>query len=82
MLLHGFWEPRDRVDPDPLLNGEAVMRLVGIPSGPNVGRLLEDLREAQVEVSVRTVEEAEAFLRNRYEEILARSDAGGGIDED
>jgi tRNA nucleotidyltransferase/poly(A) polymerase len=83
-ILLGAWfeERRTRVDPEPLLNGEAVMRLVGIPSGPIVGRLLEDLREAQVEVSVRTVEEAEAFLRNRYEEILARSDAGGGIDED
>jgi len=81
LLLAWFEERRDRVDPDPLLNGEAVMRLVGIPSGPNVGRLLEDLREAQVEGGVRTVAEAEAFLRNRYEQIVARPDAGGRLED-
>lgn len=77
LLLAWFEARRDRVDPEPLLNGEAVMRLVGIPSGPNVGALLEDLREAQVEGEVRTVEDAEAFLRRRHEQIVARSDDGG-----
>ena len=78
LLLAWFEERRDRVDPEPLLNGEAVMRLVGIPSGPNVGALLEDLREAQVEGGIRSLEEAEAFVRSRYDQIVARPDAGGG----
>jgi tRNA nucleotidyltransferase domain 2 putative len=46
----------------PLVRGGDVMRAFGIGPGPEVGRLLERVREAQALGSVRTREEALAWL--------------------
>jgi len=51
----------------PLLDGEAVMHLLGIPPGPRVGEALRLLREAEAVGDIATAEEAEALLR-RYAE--------------
>lgn len=51
----------------PLLDGDAVMRLLGIPSGPRVGEALELVREAEAVGDIRTPEEAQALVR-RYAE--------------
>ncbi|HUJ80028.1 MAG TPA: HD domain-containing protein [Nitrospiria bacterium] len=50
--------------PPPLIDGHAVMRLLSLPPGPDVGRLLTTVREAQLAGSITTPEEAEAFLRS------------------
>ncbi len=50
--------------PPPLLNGHDVMREFGIPPGPEVGRLVTAVREAQLSGKVRNREEALEFLRD------------------
>jgi poly(A) polymerase len=48
----------------PLLDGREVMEALGLPSGEEVGRLLNRLREAEIAGRVRTREEALEFLKN------------------
>jgi poly(A) polymerase len=50
--------------PKPLLSGEDVMAIFGIPSGPEVGRLLSLVREEQLAGKIQSRQEAEAFLRS------------------
>ena len=50
------------VDPPRLITGEEVQRLLGIAPGPEVGRALAAVRQAQVDGRVRTREEAAALL--------------------
>jgi tRNA nucleotidyltransferase/poly(A) polymerase len=49
-------------DPPRLLSGEEVQMLLGIAPGPEVGRALAAVRQAQVDGRVRTREEAVALL--------------------
>jgi tRNA nucleotidyltransferase/poly(A) polymerase len=49
-------------DPPRLLDGAEVQALLGVPPGPDVGRALQAVREAQVDGRVRTKEEAIALL--------------------
>ena len=51
----------------PLLDGETVMRLLGIPPGPRVGEALRLLREAEAVGDIATTEDAEALLRHYAE---------------
>lgn len=49
-------------DPPRLLTGQEVQELLGIPAGPKVGEALSAVRQAQVDGTVRTREEAVALL--------------------
>ena len=47
-LLEAWWEhPRERVTPPVLVNGDDLMKELGISPGPQVGKLIEAIREAQ-----------------------------------
>jgi uncharacterized protein YfeS len=48
----------------PLVDGEEIMRALGIPQGKIVGTLLNKLKEAEISGKVRTKEEALQFLKN------------------
>ena len=50
-------------DPPRLVTGADVQKLLGIPPGKEIGRVLDAVREAQVEGRVRTREEAVAVVR-------------------
>ena len=50
-------------DPPRLVTGAEVQELLGIPPGPEVGKALATLRQAQIDGRVRTKEEAIALLR-------------------
>ncbi|MBW8876378.1 MAG: CCA tRNA nucleotidyltransferase [Acidobacteria bacterium] len=50
------------LDPPRLITGEEVQRILGIAPGPEVGRALAAVRQAQVDGQVRTREEAVAML--------------------
>lgn len=50
--------PAEQLDPPPLLNGDDLRQL-GIPGGPELGRLLKKIRQAQLNGELRTREEAE-----------------------
>ena len=49
-------------EPEPLLNGDDVMALLGLPPGPRVGEALAVVAEAQALGDVSTREEAELAL--------------------
>jgi len=63
-LLRYYYEEFSQQPPRPLLDGREVMEALGLPSGEEVGRLLNRLREAEVAGRVRTREEALEFLKN------------------
>ena len=47
-LLEAYFEhPREQVRPPALVNGEDLMRDLGLKPGPKIGELLEAVREAQ-----------------------------------
>jgi poly(A) polymerase len=48
-----------------MLDGGEVCRLLGIDEGPEVGRILRRLVEAQIRGTVRTRAEAETFVRQQ-----------------
>jgi tRNA nucleotidyltransferase/poly(A) polymerase len=50
-------------DPPRLLTGGEVQELLGVPPGPEVGKALAEVRQAQVDGKVRTREEAVGLLR-------------------
>lgn len=56
------------VDPPQLLTGRDIMSELGIPEGPRIGRLLEELREAQATGEVQDRRGAMAFIRGRQSE--------------
>jgi putative nucleotidyltransferase with HDIG domain len=65
MLEHYFRTPQVVASPPQLVTGRDVMSVLGVPPGPQVGQLLEAVREAQAEGQVRTREEALEFLRGQ-----------------
>ncbi len=62
-LLEGWWEKRKQwVDPPGLLDGNDLQENLDLDPGPEIGILLEQLREAQVRGEVHTRDEALDFL--------------------
>jgi putative nucleotidyltransferase with HDIG domain len=60
---HYFDYYRETVAPPPLLRGDELMAALGIEAGPQVGRLLQKIEEAQAAGDVRTRGEALALAR-------------------
>ncbi len=65
LLTHCFERYEETVDPPPLVTGHDLMSELGLVPGPEIGRLLETLREAQAAGEVRTRAEAVALARRR-----------------
>jgi poly(A) polymerase len=65
------------VTPPPLLTGRDLMRQFGLSEGPEIGRLLAALREAQAVGQVRDREEAEGWVRGRIGGLRGSSGCGG-----
>jgi tRNA nucleotidyltransferase/poly(A) polymerase len=67
VLLEAWFERQaDIVAPPPLVTGTDLMRALQINAGPQVGHLLDALREAQVTGEVSTAEEALALARSLH----------------
>jgi putative nucleotidyltransferase with HDIG domain len=63
-LLEAWWEQaEEKVSPPILLNGHELMESFGLPAGPEIGRLLEELREAQATGEIKERAEALEFVR-------------------
>jgi tRNA nucleotidyltransferase/poly(A) polymerase len=58
------WAEEQTHPPEPLVRGEDVLRQ-GVPQGPRIGQLLEEVREAQAVGEITTRDEALAWLRGR-----------------
>jgi poly(A) polymerase len=63
-LLSGYFETFDeRVAPKSLLTGRDLLDELGLPPGPELGRMIEQIREAQIVGEVNTREEALVLAR-------------------
>lgn len=66
-LLDGYFNQREKVVAPPLfLNGQALMELLNLSPGREVGRLLEALAEAQAAGEVTDYEAALALVRHLH----------------
>lgn len=63
LLEHYFERHEETVAPPPLVGGGDLMAALGLEPGPQVGRLLEAVREAQAAGEVETREQALALAR-------------------
>ncbi|MCE9646354.1 MAG: HD domain-containing protein [Chloroflexi bacterium] len=64
ILLENYWErPEEVVAPPRLLDGNDLMNELGLQPGPDVGRLLESIRENQAAGKIETREQALHFAR-------------------
>jgi poly(A) polymerase len=57
-LVRTRYEESRRVDPPRLINGADLMRFLKLPPGPEIGQLLEQVREAQASGKLDTAEQA------------------------
>jgi tRNA nucleotidyltransferase/poly(A) polymerase len=65
-MLADYWERQsERVDPPSLIDGYALMREFELQPGPQIGALLEAVREAQIAGEVQTYEQALELVRAR-----------------
>jgi len=64
ILLENYYEkPEEVISPPRLLDGNTLMKELGIKPGPIVGQLLESIRENQAAGKIQTLEQALAFAR-------------------
>ena len=65
-LLQAYFEhPLETVNPPAILTGDDLIETFGLPPGPQLGRLLVDLREAQAAGEVRSRESAMEWVRTQ-----------------
>jgi poly(A) polymerase len=67
LLAHWFERYEETVAPPPLVTGSDLMAELGLAEGPEIGRLLEVVREAQAAGEVSTREEALTLARQAAE---------------
>jgi len=62
-LLEAWWEqPKEQVHPPSLISGHDLINDLNLKPGPNIGKILEAVREAQVEKEVNSREDALFFV--------------------
>jgi tRNA nucleotidyltransferase/poly(A) polymerase len=67
-LLEGWWEKKKLwVDPPGLLNGNDLQENLELDPGPEIGILLEQLREAQVRDEIHTRDEALDYIKKNIQ---------------
>ena len=60
-------------DPEPLLRGDEIRRLLNLETGPEIGRLAKSLRRLQVEGALNERSEAVAWLLSEHRSSSADS---------
>ncbi len=74
-LLNKFYRQKEKIIPKKLLNGFEIMKILKIPEGPLVGKILNNLEEAQVLKKIKTKNEAKKFIKGiKPCVIIARSE--------
>jgi len=65
ILLEAWWERREeKISPPPLLNGNEILDHFQLKPGPQIGKLLEELREAEAAGEVQDRGEALNLIRS------------------
>ena len=72
LLISRLLNPKKEVIPTPLVNGNDIMKALRISPGPEVGKMIEKIREGQALGKIRTREEALHFLNTFHRQALAR----------
>ncbi|MCL4275519.1 MAG: HD domain-containing protein [Anaerolineales bacterium] len=68
LLLENYWEkPEEVVAPPRLLDGNDLIKELGLKPGPVIGQLLESIRENQAAGKIETREQALTFAREEME---------------
>ncbi len=68
LLLEAYYEQYGQlIEPAPLVDGKMLMSRLGLKPGPQIGELLDLLREAQVTAKVHTVDDALDMARSWLE---------------
>ena len=73
-LMAGHAEEAAALSAPPLLDGREAMEALGLPPGPEIGKLLRLLREAQAVGAVTTREAALAYVRRMRDHPLDTSE--------
>ena len=64
LLLENYWErPEEAVSPARLVDGNELMQALGLQPGPQLGQLLESIRESQAAGEIQNREQALAFAQ-------------------
>ena len=64
-LLKGWWEKRSEwIDPPGLLDGDDLQEELCMEPGPEIGKSLEELREAQIRFGLETKQDALEYIKN------------------
>ena len=67
ILLENYWErPQEAVAPPRLIDGHELMKELGLTPGPEVGQLLESIRENQAAGKIENREQALSFAREEW----------------
>jgi tRNA nucleotidyltransferase/poly(A) polymerase len=66
-MIRRFYHHAARVTPPKIVNGTDVMHAFHLPPSVLIGRLLEDVTEAQSEGKIKTRDQALAYLKGRLE---------------
>ncbi len=67
LLRAWFTQKEALIEPTPLVSGQEIAQTLGLPPGPQVGALLDALREAQASGQVRDRAEARRYLERLIE---------------
>jgi poly(A) polymerase len=62
-MLAEWFEQKTTISPPKLIDGHVLMDRFGLPPGPQIGRLLEAMREAQASGEIETAQDALDFVR-------------------
>ena len=63
LFRHYFEQYEETVAPEPLINGRDLMQILHIPAGPEIGRILRLVQEAQAAGEITTSEQALDFAK-------------------
>jgi poly(A) polymerase len=78
LLLHAYWEQREElVSPPGLVNGYDLISELSLAPGPQIGRLLELIREAQATGQVKNRQQALKLARSKLINFPLPGEKGG-----
>lgn len=69
-LLNNYWEQRKNIKPlEKLIDGNEIMEILNIQQSPVLGKLINELKEAQLSGNLSTKEEAKEFIKFAYKSL-------------
>ena len=70
LLMNAYFEDRSKIEPEVLITGDDLITGFGLAPGPALGRLLDQLHEAQVQGEILGKDQALEWVRRRLDDSL------------